>query len=66
MLSSCNKYSIFMDRLLHLFLFILFFFLLFDKIYEKIITRLIMANHFIFFFHLPHITSTKHHLCNNQ
>jgi hypothetical protein len=25
-----------------------------------------MANHFIFFFHLPHITSTKHHPCNNQ
>ncbi len=55
-----------MDRLLHSLLFISFFFLLFDKIYEKIITRLIMANHFIFFFHLPHITSTKHHLCNNQ
>ncbi len=66
MLSSCNKYSIFMDRLLHSLLFISFFFLLFDKIYEKIITRLIMANHFIFFFHLPHITSTKHHPCNNQ
>ncbi len=55
-----------MDRLLHSLLFISFFFLLFDKIYEKIITRLIMANHFIFFFHLPHITSTKHHPCNNQ
>ncbi len=55
-----------MDRLLHLFLFILFFSILLNKIYEKIITRLIMANHFIFFFHLPHITSTKHHPCNNQ
>ena len=43
MLSCCNKYSIFMDRLLHLFLFILFFSLLLNKIYEKIITRLIMA-----------------------
>lgn len=34
MLSSCNKYSIFMDRSLLCHLFILFFCLLLNKIYE--------------------------------